>query len=361
MSHKVYNFSAGPANLPSTVLKKVQSELLDWSDSGMSVMEVSHRSKDFVALAVNSESMLRELLNVPSNYKILFLQGGATGQFSAIPLNISTPTDTADYIITGNWGKKASEEARSYLNVNVVANESTSNYTTLPDLNKVSFSSDAAYVHYTPNETVYGVEFSKPLAKSSVPMVADMSSTILSRPIDIGSYDLIYAGAQKNIGPAGLTIVVINENLLGKARSITPSVLNYTLMSESESMYNTPPTLSWYIATLVFRWLLDTGGLEERHKINLAKANLLYQCIDSSKIFKAPVVESARSLMNIVFTAQDNELEKTFLEEASKANLKNLKGHRMIGGMRASIYNAMPIEGVETLVDFIDNFDRRYT
>ena len=277
MNNKVYNFSAGPANLPPDVLKKVQAELLDWNDSGMSVMEVSHRGKDFVRLATDSESMLRELLNIPSNYKVLFLQGGATGQFSAIPLNISNPTDTADYLITGNWGEKASEEAKAYLDVNVVANESASNYTTLPDLNKVSFSSNAAYVHYTSNETVYGVEFDKPLARSAVPMVADMSSTILSRPIKVGSYDLIYAGAQKNIGPAGLTIVIINENLLGKARSITPSVLNYTLMSESESMYNTPPTLSWYIATLVFRWLLDTGGLEERYKINLKYPLSMYR------------------------------------------------------------------------------------
>lgn len=367
MGDRVFNFSAGPATLPHDVLIEVQRDLLDWKNSGMSVMEVSHRGKDFVSLANDSEIMLRELLDIPMNYKVLFLQGGATAQFSAVPLNISKPGTSADYIITGNWGKKASKEAANFLDVNIISDQVDTNYTTIPDLYDLDYGFDSSYLHYTPNETVYGVEFSEAPPRQNgasfhfPPIVADMSSTLLSRPIEISAYDLIYAGAQKNIGPPGLTIVIVKESLLGNARKETPSIINYTLMSESGSMYNTPPTLSWYIATLVFKWLLDSGGLEERYKINKEKANLLYGCIDSSKLFNAPVDKNARSLMNPVFMIDDQDLEKKFLEASTKSGLTNLKGHRLIGGMRASIYNALPLEGVEALVNFINQFDKEHS
>ena len=361
MTDRVFNFSAGPAMLPDDVLKDVQSELLDWNNSGMSVMEVSHRSKEFISVAETSEADLREILNIPDDFKVLFLQGGATGQFSSVPLNISRPEDTADYIITGNWGKKAFKEAKNLLNAVAVSDESGSNFTTLPNTNDIKFSNNPAYIHITPNETVYGVEFDTiPKINHIAPVVADLSSTILSRPINFDDVDLLYAGAQKNIGPAGITIVIIRENLLNKARIGTPEILNYTTMSESDSMYNTPPTLAWYIAAKVFQWIKNSGGVEEMYRRSSEKSKNLYEFIDNSNFYNAPVEISARSKMNVVFTLKNNDLDAEFIKLAEKNGLTNLKGHRSIGGMRASIYNAMSIEGVNALINFMKLFEKEY-
>jgi phosphoserine aminotransferase len=357
---RVFNFSPGPAMLPEPVLQRAQAELLDWRDSGMSVMEVSHRGTDFIELAAHAERTFRELLGVPANYKVLFLQGGATLQFAAVPLNIAPVGSVADYVVTGNWGEKAVQEAQRYVSVNVAANSKASNFTTVPDPRTWQVSGSAAYLHYTPNETVFGVELHSVPQVSDAPLVADMSSTILSRPIDVSRFGIIYAGAQKNIGPAGLAIVIVREDLIGRARRETPGVVDYKLMAESDSMWNTPPTLAWYLAGLVFDWLKEQGGVAAMGKLNERKATKLYAAIDSSGFYKNPVDKAYRSWMNIPFTLPDPALDKPFLAEAKARGLTNLKGHRVVGGMRASLYNAMPEAGVDALVGFMADFAQRH-
>jgi len=357
---RVFNFAAGPATLPLEVLQQARDEMLDWRGSGMSVMEVSHRGKAFIGVAQEAESLLRELLNVPSNYKVLFLQGGATAQFSAIPLNLTTPESTVDYINTGAWSKKAISEAKRLTKVNVAADEAASNYSTAPAQGTLKLTKGAAYVHYTPNETIGGVEFAYVPETNGVPLVADMSSTILSRPIDVSKFGLIYAGAQKNIGPSGLVVVIVREDLIGKARPGTPAVWDYKAMADEGSMLNTPATFGWYFAGLVFKWLEAQGGLKAIGERNRAKADALYGYIDASGFYRNPVSKEARSWMNIPFTLAKPELDKTFLTEANAAGLTNLEGHRSVGGMRASIYNAMPLEGVQALVAFMKDFQRRH-
>jgi phosphoserine aminotransferase len=356
---RVYNFSPGPATLPTAVLEQAQAELLDWHGTGMSVMEVSHRSKDFVELAAHSERTLRKLLAVPENYRVLFLQGGATLQFAGVPLNLAGPNATADYVVTGNWGSKASVEAARYLNVNVAADAKDTKYTTIPDPASWAVSDDAAYLHYTPNETIYGVEFHAVPEVSKAPLVVDMSSTVLSRPVDVSRFGVIYAGAQKNIGPAGLAIVIVRDDLLDLARPETPSVVNYRVMADSDSMSNTPPTLAWYLAALVFDWLEEQGGLAVMAERNKRKAAKLYSAIDASDFYQNPVVSAHRSWMNIPFTLADAALDSDFLQEAAAVGLVNLKGHRSVGGMRASLYNAMPEAGADALIAFMADFERR--
>ncbi len=355
---RAYNFSAGPAVLPLEVLEQARAELTDWQGSGMSVMEVSHRGKAFIACAAEAEADLRELLAIPKNYKVLFLQGGATGQFAAVPLNLTGPDSVVDYINTGAWSKKALGEAKAYCKVNVAADAADSNYSHVPAQKDWKLTPGAAYLHYTPNETIGGVEFPF-IPEVGVPLVADMSSTILSRPIDVSRFGLIYAGAQKNIGPAGICIVIVREDLLGKARPGTPTVLDYKAMADSDSMLNTPPTFGWYFAGLVFKWLKKQGGLTALAERNRAKATKLYAAIDDSGFYRNPVARDARSWMNVPFILAKPELDKTFLAEAAKAGLVNLEGHRSVGGMRASLYNAMPMEGVEALVSFMRDFARR--
>src|SRR5262245_36949450 len=357
---RVFNFAAGPATLPLEVLQQAREELTDWQGSGMSVMEVSHRGKAFIACAEEAEATLRELLNVPANYKVLFLQGGGMGQFSAVPLNLTTPESVVDDVNTGAWSKKALGEAKRYAKVNVAADEAASNYSTVPEQSALKLTPNAAYVHYTPNETIGGVEFPYIPQTGSVPLVADMSSSILSQPIDVSKWGLIYASAQKNIGPAGLAIVIVRDDLLGKARPNTPSILDYKEMAANGSMSNTPPTFAWYLAGLVFKWLKARGGLKWMAERNRAKAAKLYDAIDSSGFYRNPVAKNCRSLMNVPFTLANPELEKTFLAEANQAGLTYLDGHRSVGGMRASIYNAMPPEGVDALIGFMKEFQRRH-
>lgn len=357
---RVHNFAAGPATLPLEVLEQSSGEMTDWQGTGMSVMEVSHRSKAFVAVAEQAEADLRELMRIPGNYRVLFLQGGATGQFAAIPLNLTAPDSVVDFINTGAWSKKAIVEAKKYCQVNVVADEAASSYSTVPAAGSLRLTPGAAYLHYTPNETIGGVEFPYVPATGDTPLVADMSSTILSRPIDVSQFGLIYAGAQKNIGPSGLCIVVVRDDLIGKARLGTPSIWDYAAMAKDGSMLNTPPTFGIYVAGLVFKWLLGLGGLDAIGKRNHEKARRLYAAIDSSGFYKNPVAVEARSWMNVPFTIPDPNLDKTFISEAGKAGLTNLEGHRSVGGMRASIYNAMPIEGVDALIAFMGDFQKRY-
>ncbi len=356
---RVFNFSPGPATLPTAVLERAQGELLDWQGTGMSVIEVSHRGKEFVELAAHSEKTLRSLLAIPDNYRVLFLQGGATMQFAAVPLNLAGSDSRADYVLTGNWGQKASKEAARYLSVNVAADAKDTNYTTIPDPGAWRVTDGAAYLHYTPNETIYGVEFHEVPEVSDAPLVVDMSSTLLSRPIDVSRFGVIYAGAQKNIGPAGLALVIVREDLLDLARPETPSVINYRVMADSDSMSNTPPTLAWYFAALVFDWLAEQGGLAVMAELNQRKAGKLYALIDGSDFYANPVVPEHRSWMNIPFTLADPALDADFLREASAAGLANLKGHRSVGGMRASLYNAMPEEGVDALIRFMTEFEAR--
>ena len=358
---RVFNFAAGPAALPLEVLEQVREELTDWQGSGASVMELSHRGKAFVAVAREAERLLRELLVVPEDYEVLFLQGGATGQFAAVPLNLARVDSTVDYLNTGAWSKKALGEAgRLTGRVNVAADEAASGYTTVPAPGTLRLTPDAAYVHYTPNETIGGVEFPYIPDTAGVPLVADMSSTILSRPIEVGKFGLIYAGAQKNIGPAGLTVVIVRKDLTGKARPGTPAVWDYRAVAQEGSMLNTPPTFAWYCAGLVFRWLKAQGGLGAVADRNRAKAQLLYGAIDASSFYSNPVAPSCRSWMNVPFTLATPALDETFIAEARRAGLANLEGHRSVGGMRASLYNAMPLEGVKTLVAFMKEFERRY-
>lgn len=357
---RIHNFAAGPAALPLEVLEQARDELVDWRGAGMSVMEVSHRSKAFVAVAEQAEADLRELLAVPAGYAVLFLQGGATGQFSAVPLNLAGADATADYLSTGQWSRKAIAEAKRFLAVNVVADEKASSYTTVPAAARLAFTAGAAYVHYTPNETIGGVEFPYVPETGDIPLVADMSSTILSRPVDVASFGLIYAGAQKNIGPSGITVVIVRDDLVGKARASTPTVFDYQAMVEAGSMLNTPPTFGWYIAGLVFQWLKRQGGLAAMEERNRAKASRLYGAIDASSFYANPVDPGCRSWMNVPFTIAKPELEKTFVSEAAAEGLANLEGHRSVGGMRASIYNAMPMDGVQALISFMGEFERRY-
>jgi phosphoserine aminotransferase len=355
---RVFNFSAGPAALPLEVLEQARAEMTDWNASGMSVMEVSHRSKAFVAAAQTAEADLRELLKVPTNYKVLFVQGGATGQFSAVPLNLASAESTVDYVNTGQWSKKAISEAKRYARVNVVADGADSNYTAVPPEATWKRSPQAVYLHYTPNETIGGVEFPF-IPGGSTPLVADMSSTLLSRPLDVSRFGLIYAGAQKNIGPSGITVVIVRDDLIGKARAGTPTVFDYKAMADDGSMLNTPPTFGWYIAGLVFKWLKAKGGLEAMATQNRAKAERLYGYIDASGFYANPVARDCRSWMNVPFTVPRPELEKKFCEEARAAGLTHLEGHRSVGGMRASLYNAMPIAGVDALIAFMREFARK--
>ncbi len=355
---RVYNFSAGPATLPEAVLKQAQEELLDWHGTGMSVMEMSHRGKAFMSIAEEAEADLRELMEIPDDYKVLFLQGGASTQFAMVPLNLMGRTGRADYINTGSWSKKAIAEGGRYGEVKVIAD--TAADFTVPDADSLEISPDAAYLHYTPNETIQGVEFPYVPESGEVPLVADMSSTILSRPVDVSRFGIIYAGAQKNVGPAGLTLVIVREDLIGHAPESCPAMLNYKTHADAGSMYNTPPTYSWYLAGLVFKWLKEQGGLEVMAKINERKAKALYAAIDESDFYHNPVDPECRSWMNVPFTLADPALDGLFLEEAAKAGLETLKGHRSVGGMRASIYNAMPEEGVRALIDFMKEFERRH-
>ncbi len=354
---RVYNFSAGPAALPEEVLQQASDEMLDWQGSGMSVMEMSHRGKAFVSIAEQAEADLRELLAVPDNYKVLFLQGGATGQFAAIPLNLANGKDSADYVVNGSWGKKAAKEANKYLSDVRIAAQPDS-FTEAPG--NWNLNPGAAYVHYTPNETIEGVEFHNIPEVGDVPLVADMSSTLLSRPIDVSKFGMIYAGAQKNIGPAGLVIVIVRDDLIGNAASACPTVLDWAQQAEAGSMLNTPACYSWYICGLVFQWLKRQGGLAGMAEVNRRKAEKLYAAIDGSGGFYTnPVAVDSRSWMNVPFVLKDASLDDAFLSEAKAAGLETLKGHRSVGGMRASIYNAMPEAGVEALIAFMADFATR--
>lgn len=356
---RVYNFSAGPAVLPEEVLKQAAAEMLDWNGSGMSVMEMSHRSKQYISIAEEAKKDLIEIMNIPSNYKVLFLQGGAHLQFSMIPMNLLRGKKSADYVNTGAWSKKAISEAKKYCSVNIAASSEDQNFTYVPEQSSWKLNQDAAYIHYTPNETIGGVEFSYIPSVGNVPLIADMSSNILSRPIDVSKFGLIYAGAQKNIGPAGLTVVIIREDLVGEVIPGTPTMMEYKTHIEGDSMYNTPPTYAWYIAGLVFKWIKKKGGLTKIGEINDRKAKKLYDFIDSSKFYKNPVKPGSRSIMNVPFILPDESKDKLFLEEAKKAGLVTLDGHRSVGGMRASIYNAMPEEGVDALVSFMKEFEKK--
>jgi phosphoserine aminotransferase len=358
---RVFNFAAGPATLPVEVLEQVREELLDWQGSGSSVMEVSHRGKAFMAVAQEAEALLRELLGVPASYRVLFMQGGATGQFAAVPLNLARADSTVDYLNTGHWSMKALREAQRFTaRVNVAADESASNYTTVPAPQALRLTRGAAYVHYTPNETIGGVEFPYIPETPGVPLVADMSSTLLSRPLEVGKFGLIYAGAQKNIGPAGLVVVIVHEDLTGRARPGTPALWDYEGVAQEGSMLNTPSTFAWYVAGLVLRWLKAQGGLAAMAARNRAKAQLLYDTIDASGFYRNPVAVNCRSWMNVPFTLADRRLDEQFLAGARAAGLANLAGHRSVGGMRASLYNAMPLAGVEVLVAFMREFARRH-
>ena len=357
---RVFNFSAGPAVLPEEVLERAREEMLDWNGSGMSVMEMSHRGKEFMSIAQQAEADLRELLAIPADYKVLFLQGGASSQFSMVPMNLLRGKSGADYVNTGEWSKKAIKEAKRYCNVNVAATAEASGFTGVPAQSTWKLDPNAAYVHYTPNETIGGVEFDFVPETGDVPLVADMSSTILSRPIDVSRYGLIYAGAQKNIGPAGLTIVIVREDLLGQPLAGTPTMFDYKIHADNESMYNTPPTYGWYLAGLVFQWLKAKGGLPGMAQINQRKAEKLYAAIDGSGgFYRNPVERSARSWMNVPFTLANPELDEAFLKGAKQAGLVALKGHRSVGGMRASIYNAMPEAGIDALIAFMTDFQKK--
>ncbi len=354
---RVYNFSAGPAAMPLEVLETAQRELLDWHGSGMSVMEMSHRGKEFIAIAADAERDLRDLLGIPAHYKVLFLQGGATAQFAMIPMNLLRGKATADYVLTGEWSKKAIAEARKFCQVRIAASSEDAKFSYAPPQDRWQLNPEAAYVHYTSNETIGGVEFHWTPDVGGVPLVADMSSHFLSRPVDVGRYGLIYAGAQKNVGPAGLTIVIVREDLIGQTLPGTPAMFDYKLQADNESMYNTPPTFGIYLAGLTFQWLKKKGGLAAMERENVAKAKLLYDFLDASGLYRCPVARADRSRMNVPFTLKRPELDEAFLKQAEARGLVQLKGHRSVGGMRASIYNAMPIEGVRALVDLMKEFE----
>ena len=358
---QVYNFSSGPAMLPVEVLRRAEQELTNWHGLGTSVMEISHRSKEFIAVAEVAEQDFRDLLKIPSNYKVLFCHGGARAQFAAIPGNLLGEAKTADYIDGGYWAHSAIKEAEKFCAPNTIDIKTThEGKRALLPMREWQLSDDAAYVHFCPNETIDGIAIDEEPDFGDKVVVADLSSTILSRPIDVSRYGVIYAGAQKNIGPAGLTLVVVREDLLGKAQSHVPSILDYKVLAENESMFNTPPTFAWYLSGLVFKWLKENGGVAEMDKINQAKADLLYGVIDNSNFYRNDVASSNRSRMNVPFQLADAALDKVFLEESLQAGLHALKGHRVVGGMRASIYNAMPLEGVKALTEFMIDFERRH-
>jgi phosphoserine aminotransferase len=354
---RAYNFSPGPAALPLEVLEQARDEMLDWNQDGMSVMEVSHRGKQFMKLAAEAEADLRELMAIPANFRVLFQQGGASAQFAIVPMNLATQDSMTDYVNTGHWSNKAIVEARRHCRVNVAA-DAAGKYLRAPPQSELKLSADAAYVHYTPNETIGGVEFGYIPETGAVPLVADMSSSILSCPVDVTKFGLIYAGAQKNIGPAGIVVVIVREDLVGHARSDTPLVFDYKAVSDDHSMLNTPPTFAWYLSGLVFKWLKKNGGVAAMGERNRIKAERLYAAIDGSAFYKSSVANDSRSRMNVTFTLARPELDGLFLEQAAAANLKNLKGHRVLGGMRASLYNAMPLAGVEALIGFMREFER---
>ena len=352
---RVYNFSAGPSMLPLQVLETAAKEMLNYKGSGMSVMEMSHRSPVYDEIIKEAEALLRKLMNIPDNYKVLFLQGGASTQFAAVPLNLMK-TGKADYIVSGQFSGKAQKEAMKYGEAKIVASSKDANFSFVPRTDKSSFSKDADYVHVCFNNTIYGTKFPYIPDTGDIPLVADMSSCIISEPVDVSKFGLIYAGAQKNMAPAGLTVVIVREDLIGNARQDTPAMLDYKLMADNDSMYNTPPCYCIYIAKLVYEWILGLGGLEKMKEMNQKKANLLYDYLDSQDYYNAPVEKESRSMMNVTFVTGDADLDKKFAKEAEAQGLKNLKGHRSVGGMRASIYNAMPYEGVEKLVEFMKEF-----
>ena len=358
MSNRAFNFCAGPAALPEAVLQRAQAELLDWNGKGLSVMEMSHRSDDYTAIAVKAEQDLRDLLSVPANYKVLFLQGGASQQFAEIPLNLLPEGASADYIDTGIWSRKAVEEARRYGKVNIAASAKPYDYFAIPPQSEWQLDANAAYVHYASNETIGGLEFNWIPETGDVPLVVDMSSDILSRPLDVSKFGLIYAGAQKNIGPSGLVVVIVREDLLGRARSVCPTMLDYKIAADNGSMYNTPATFSWYLSGLVFEWLKEQGGVAAMEQRNRAKKDRLYGFIDASGLYSNPITAEARSWMNVPFRLADERLDKDFLAGADARGLLNLKGHRSVGGMRASIYNALGLDAIEALVGYMAEFEK---
>ena len=356
---RVFNFSPGPATLPEPVLRQAAEEMLDWHGSGMSVMEMSHRGKEFISIHAEAETLLRELLAVPANYKVLFMQGGAIGENAIVPMNLIGRTGKADYISTGDWSKKSIKEAKSYGKINVAASGEAGNFTAIPPRDQWKLDPEASYVHICANETIGGVEYHWTPDTGAVPLVADMSSNILSRPFDVAKYGLIYAGAQKNMGPSGVTMVIVRDDLIGHALPICPSAFNYKLQAENDSMFNTPPTYAIYIAGLVFKHVKQQGGLKAMEEHNKAKAAILYDYLDESKFYRNPVAREDRSLMNVPFKLKDDALDEAFLKGAQARGMIQLKGHRSVGGMRASIYNAMPIEGVKALVAYMKEFEVR--
>ncbi len=354
---RVYNFSAGPSVLPEAVLKKAAEQMMNYGESGMSVMEMSHRSSDYESIIQGAESLLRKLMQIPDNYKVMFLQGGASSQFAMIPLNLLR-TGKADYVITGQWSKKAAEEAEKYGVVNRVASSADKTFSYIPDLDPATFTKDADYFHITYNNTIYGTRYTQLPDTGNVPLIADISSIILSEPIDVSKFGMLYAGAQKNMGPAGVTVVIIREDLLGFTKEGTPTMFNYQIHADNGSMYNTPPTYGIYICKLVLEWLDALGGIDAMYEINQKKAKILYDFLDESKMFRGTVAVKDRSLMNVPFVTDSDELNAKFIKEAKAQGFVNLKGHRSVGGMRASIYNAMPVEGVEKLVAFMKEFEK---
>ncbi len=359
---RVYNFSAGPSMLPQAVLEKAAAEMLDYEGSGQSVMEMSHRSKVYQSIIDKTEALLREIMNIPENYKVLFLQGGASSQFAMVPMNLMTGSGKADYVVTGQWAKKAYKEAARYGNVNVVASSEDKTFSYIPKLDKATFTPDADYFHICMNNTIYGTVYHDLPDTGDVPLVADISSCVLSRPIDVSRFGVLYAGAQKNMAPSGVTVVIIREDLIGKAMDITPTMFNYQTHADNGSMFNTPPCYTIYVMKLVLEWIKEEiGGLDKMQELNEKKAKLLYDFLDNSKLFKGTVVPQDRSLMNVPFVTGNDELDAKFVKESTAAGFVNLKGHRSVGGMRASIYNAMPLEGVEKLVAFMQKFEEENT
>lgn len=355
---RVYNFSAGPSMLPESVLRKAADEMLDYQGSGQSVMEMSHRSKVYDGIIKEAEALLREVMNIPDNYKVLFLQGGASSQFAMIPMNLATKSGKADYVITGQWAKKAYKEAARYCDAKAVASSEDKTFSYIPKLDPATFTLDADYFYICMNNTIYGTVYHELPETGDVPLVADISSCILSRPIDVSKFGILYAGAQKNMAPAGVTVVIIREDLIGHEMDITPTMFNYKIHADNGSMFNTPPCYTIYMAKLVLEWIKnEIGGLDKMYELNLKKAELLYSFLDSSEMFKGTVVPEDRSLMNVPFVTGDADLDAKFVKEATEAGFVNIKGHRSVGGMRASIYNAMPYEGVEALVNFMKKFE----
>ena len=356
--NRVYNFSAGPSMLPLAVLEKARDEMVCYGTSGQSVMEMSHRSKDYQAIIDDAERLLRSVMNIPDNYKVLFLQGGASSQFAMIPMNLYSEKRKADYVITGQWAKKAQKEAARYGNARIVASSEDKTFSYIPKLTADMFDPDADYVHICMNNTIYGTRYVNIPETGNVPLVGDISSMILSQPIDVSKFGVLYAGAQKNMAPAGLTIAIVREDLIGNAIDITPTMFDYKTHADNGSMFNTPPCYCIYVAKLVLEWLESIGGINAIYDINLKKANMLYDFLDNSSMFRGTVVPEDRSLMNVPFITGNDELDAKFVKEATAAGFVNLKGHRSVGGMRASIYNAMPIEGVEALVAFMAKFEK---